>query len=293
MYLSQPTNRVCTTIGVAILGLFIPACDQRPTNVKPTALTYAVPDGFVRRDSQKPVLDPPVAPPCPLSSLVGSYTFGGCTAEASTLRIEVNGLFAMDAHVGCGAPRHHLTGKARIDNGYLVLETSQVVDEALKIFHIYPSAFLPVTWGERHYLIPRDGLLEFCNDVNAGFIASSWRDYGVYLKDGDQRKKAAGRPPLPKECSPYLLTRPLRGKIISLIDAYTAVIDMGHGSGLRPGMELFADLPRSPSSVGMAVVQVDDKTCIAQVKYPEFPDYTLKANSSVHSRLMSEPRDGE
>jgi hypothetical protein len=32
---------------------------------------------------------------------------------------------------------------------------------------------------------------------------------------------------------------------------------------------------------------------VAQVKYPEFRDYTLKANSSVHSRLMSDTRDGE
>jgi hypothetical protein len=277
---------------IVVGGFVIPACDQRSTSAPPTALSTGAPVGFVRRDFQKPLLDPPVVPGCPLSSLVGTYSFGGCTAESSTLRIEVNGQFAMDARVGCGAPRQHLTGKARINNGYLVLETSQLIDETLKIFNMYPRAFLPVTWGERHYLVSRDQLLEFCNSVNAGSIPSRWRDYGVYLRDGDENKKAAGRPPLPKECSPFLLAKPLRGKVSTLIDPYTAVIDVGQDSGLRPGMELFADLPNSQFE-SMVVVQVRDKNCIAQVKYPESRDHALKVDSSVHSRLISEPRDGE
>jgi hypothetical protein len=295
MVLSLPTNRLCIPIAVAILGLVIPACNQRSRKVHPTALTYTIPDGFVRRDFRKPVVDPPVAPPCSLSSLVGTYSFGGCTAESSTLRIEVNGLFAMDAHVGCGAPRQHLTGKARIDNGYLVLETSEVVEEAFKIFNIFPNAFLPVTWGERHYLISRDRLLEFCNSVNGGLIPDvRWRDFGVYLRDGDQKKKAAGPPPLPKECSPYLLAKPQHGKITSLIDAYTAVVDIGHERGLRAGMELYTDFPMNfEKNVEVIIVDVHDNDCIVQVKYPSFLERPLKVDNLVHSQLCSEPRDGE
>jgi hypothetical protein len=116
---------------------------------------------------------------------------------------------------------------------------------------------LPVRWGERHYLIPMDGIVDFTNEINAGTEPSSLfggRSGRFPLRRGDDKKKVSGQPNLPNEYLSYLLAKPIKAKITSIGETHvdeccrftSVTLDVGSADGLKKGMELHV---HSPSSV--------------------------------------------
>ena len=106
-----------------------------------------------------------------------------------------------------------------------------------------------VRWGDRRYLVPQDGLVEFCNRVNLGFE-------GHFLRKGDEKKLVQGMPDVPAEYRDYLLSKPVEATVVAVGKASTrpsradwnfkdtpVTIDAGSKNGLKAGMELAVTKP--------------------------------------------------
>ncbi len=110
---------------------------------------------------------------------------------------------------------------------------------------------LPVAWGDRHYLIPADKVVDFANAINAGFEPRNNVHGRFLLRVGDELKPARGEPNIPLEFSEYLLKRPIEAQISSVKESRmedskritTAVLNVGTAQGVRQGMELWVYVP--------------------------------------------------
>jgi hypothetical protein len=142
------------------------------------------------------------------------------------------------------------------------------------------SELTPVLWGERHYLIASDKMLEFANYVNAGFEPRD-KIYGSFLlRRGDERKAARGAPEVPVEYRNLLLAAPIRTRISSVgmsrsesndscksTDRVTLVVlDVGSAKGVRPGMEFYPFTPPSADVFSVRVTKVEADSSEAQVE---------------------------
>jgi hypothetical protein len=148
---------------------------------------------------------------------------------------------------------------------------------------------IPVTWGERLYLMPEDSMVEFCNAINLGLeprssLGARWYLGSFYLRDGDEKKKAKGHPSLSSDLIALLLEKPIAAEIINIErenKTTVAVINKGSEAGLKPGMRLVLTVPRfwtEPSLwSGLVVTSVTDTVAKLQV----FEDVTIgdKVNS--------------
>lgn len=99
-----------------------------------------------------------------------------------------------------------------------------------------------VRWGPRHYLIPADEMVRFCNAVNDG---TEPRDdiHGFHLlRRGDEAKTATGFPTVPDEFKDYVLAHPVEAEIVAIGertgDKTIVILNRGKQHGLLPGMEL-------------------------------------------------------
>jgi hypothetical protein len=141
---------------------------------------------------------------------------------------------------------------------------------------------LPIRWGDRHYLIPADGLGDFANAINAGREPSSLfggKSGWFLLKLGDEKKAVSGLPNIPQEYLSYLLSEPIRAKISSVeqtvVEQHRRItsvkIDAGTADGLKQGMELYV---HSPSNVydTVIVTAVSDHSAQAVIKQMELTD---------------------
>jgi hypothetical protein len=130
--------------------------------------------------------------------------------------------------------------------------------------------FVPVAWGERHYMIPADDLLGFCNDVNSGIEPREGPLGSYLLRYGDEKKTVSGFPILPKKYQQYLLTEPITAQIISInavstrtsgakwrYKDTTVTLDGGKNKGLWEGMTMHVVKP--PVAVkSIRVIYVDN-----------------------------------
>lgn len=131
------------------------------------------------------------------------------------------------------------------------------------------AELIPVVWGTRHYLIPADQIVRFCNDINSG-REPRMNARGFYLlRKGDEKKQVTGQPKLPGEYQAYLLAKPIEAKIIA-VGAYTTcpsvsdwrfkdtpvTLNAGAQHGLRVGMKLVVIEPGIVESV--QITKVDE-----------------------------------
>jgi hypothetical protein len=114
--------------------------------------------------------------------------------------------------------------------------------------------FIPVHWGQRHYLIPTDGMLQFTNAINAGMEPNSLfggKSASFLLRTGDEKKVVSGMLDLASEYLIYILAEPLTTRISSITQSRIVksrritrvTINVGSADGLRKGMELFVKNP--------------------------------------------------
>lgn len=110
---------------------------------------------------------------------------------------------------------------------------------------------IPVLWGERHYLVPPDRVVDFANAINAGFEPRSGLHGRFLLSGGDELKPVRGKPNIPSEYSAYLLEHPIEAEISSVKESRVedseritnAVLNVGTAQGVKSGMEFWVYAP--------------------------------------------------
>lgn len=123
-----------------------------------------------------------------------------------------------------------------------------------------------VRWGERHYLIATERMIDFCNAINNGF------EPGLYLgslflhKKEDEKKKVTGEPLIPVQFREYLLKKPLRAEITEVLNhtvfsedimkrnVTEVIVNIGTADGLKKGMELRVVKPDISSEIEITEV---------------------------------------
>jgi hypothetical protein len=152
--------------------------------------------------------------------------------------------------------------------------------ETLKLLFTYTNSregfegiapeLIPMVWGQRHYLIPRDGVIQFANAINAGLEPNGRRggrsEYFL-LKRGDENGLVDGAPPLPAEYAAYILKDPINANILSVNETHleksrritSVTLDVGSATGLKKGMELYVQGPFETATI----TDVEERTALA------------------------------
>jgi hypothetical protein len=124
---------------------------------------------------------------------------------------------------------------------------------------IFSSELVPVLWGERHYLIPENEIIDFINSVNAGYEPTSkLASFGTsfFLRKADKNKQVSGAPILPEQYRGYLLKKPIRARILEIGKTVestdedgeqnkvtTVILNVGSDQGVKTGMEFMTVNP--------------------------------------------------
>jgi hypothetical protein len=176
---------------------------------------------------------------------------------------------------------------------------------AIKLLFKYPNnqegfqgiapELLPVQWGKRHYLIPLSEMVQFTNAINSGTEPSSLfggRSGSFLLKRGDEKKRVAGQPEIPKEYLSYILRKPIHAEISAVQNSRveksqritTITINVGSAEGLKQGMELHV---HSPSNIydTARVTTVAEHTAEAIIEQTELTDPTPSIGWSLSTKL--------
>jgi hypothetical protein len=125
--------------------------------------------------------------------------------------------------------------------------------------------FLPVHWGQRHYLISADDMIRFTNAINAGTepdVLFGGKSAYFLLRRGDEKKPAEGLPDIASEYLDYILKKPLTARISSVTESRVEksrritriTLNVGSADGLRKGMEFFV---KNPSTIYAEAVVTD------------------------------------
>jgi hypothetical protein len=209
------------------------------------------------------------APTQALGGIAGLHADGN-GFESEALEIAADGRFWYTYSCCTGDSREY--GYACLKEGRLLLapvKHGEKADPALQI------KYLPIRWGERVYLLPDDeSIKRFCNAINHGWepVQPGSRHVRFWLRRGDEKKPAPGLPELPERWQRYLLTKPIKGKIVEVLGTRTARLDLGSKDGVWQGMELgtFGTDGEEPCEV--AVVSAGDRTCVIRITSYPGPD---------------------
>jgi hypothetical protein len=140
-------------------------------------------------------------------------------------------------------------GEAVWENGRIKL--SPVLENDRQDHFPFSTEYVLIPWGDQLCLVPADGIIDFCNTVNAGF--------GIYFVRGDydifSPPRPKGMPDVPEEFKPYLLEKPVEGEIIAVGEtreyrdgssmAKESIVTVNRGSrdGILPGMNFIVTNP--------------------------------------------------
>lgn len=253
----------------------------------------------------------------PSLDLIGTYTHGGGFG-GSAITIEPEGRFHKNSS-NC-TEEYYEAGTYTFKAGVLSFVTTKrtvkghvesdeqaqdLLDPKVykEIYHQAPPAddrtdeLIPVTWGERHYLMHKASMVEFCNAINLGLeprssLGTDWYLGSFYLRNGDENRTAEGHPSFSKKLIALLLEKPIEAEIINIErenKKTVAVINKGSEAGLKPGMRLLLTAPEvwdTPSlwsglvvtsvSYGLARLSVFEDVKIGDKVNSKFKDLRYK-----------------
>jgi hypothetical protein len=226
-------------------------------------------------------------PTAPLGGIPGIYWRDGPSSDdCITILPDGRVVFRWMYSRGCSATQMTNLGYARLRGGLLVLS---LVKRDRQYEIDAPTEFVPVSWGDRRYLLTMRSIVDFCNQVNQGIEPRPQLQGVAYLRAADWQKSTRGLPELPPEWTPYLLEEPVWGTIVEVMDENRARINRGLKDGLRPGMEL---LVQQPQICRLAVINVQPDSCIV-TGVPGFCTRDdLKPGRKVGSRLSEQSVPG-
>jgi hypothetical protein len=177
-------------------------------------------------------------PPLDIS---GTYHVGNGFGGMS-MTLDKEGKYIQQGYIDAGSQPPQIKGTYKVEKNLLLLNTKTDV-----------KRYVIVTWGKRIYLIPSGQMLEFCNDVNEGWEPRGDIHGDCLLRLGDEKHQADQLPVVPSVWKPFLLEKPVCGKVVSIIHTKKKVlnrsengygeiiavkVDVGAQQGLKAGMLL-------------------------------------------------------
>jgi hypothetical protein len=228
-----------------------------------------------------------------LGSIAGRYYFGDGFVS-NLLTITPEGRFQSERE-GCLGVYDRNEGRAEVVAGHLLLRPSRLnmrraavrllggqdAPDAIAADFFgggRSSDLIPVRWGRRLYLVPRDEGRDFCNGVNLG-LQARYPASAFYLRAGDKDDGVEGLPSVPEAWGPMLLKQPLRGKVVEVMAGRRARVDFGAEGGAWKGMEVWTEA----GLYGWCeVVEVDARTCVIE-RFRD-PEVRFEVGQAVRSR---------
>jgi hypothetical protein len=238
----------------------------------------------------------------------GEYSYGNNLSRNQRLLIAPKSGFVFTS----------FTHRGIYDRNYGEIERT---DNSFKLTFKFPNyrgigewmgeELLLVRWGELHYLIASDGVVDFCNAINAGReppekittangeAQASRLLSGFLLRVGDENKTVSGLPKIPDQFLEYLLDNPIETTIASVGESKTEksadsqlinrstrmTLAAGHGQGVRKGMEFFIHNPAADDDRA-TILEVNKDTSDAVVDQSFF-SYSVPPIPAVGWRLST------
>jgi hypothetical protein len=158
-----------------------------------------------------------------------------------------------------------------------------------------------VTWGERHYLIPTNRLVDFCNAVNAGDEPRQEGPGQFLLRVKDWEKNVNGLPSVPADYKKYLLGKPLVAatvKVSTTLQEETipgrgdkrrgmvVAVDKGTRHGLQNGMRLYTRENETFYAWAYVIRAEDDTAELLVISTGDEAVKVLKIGSTFSSKAM-------
>ncbi len=174
---------------------------------------------------------------------------------------------------------YNLSSGNVVQEGGLVKLTFSVENDQKEAREI-TVAFVPIPWGDRHYLVPSEKMVEFCNQVNRGERIHHFLRFSD--KEGESpyrsRHKIAtpGLPDVPEKYKPYLRRHhPIEAEITAMGETTNdprqyfpqktvVTLDKGTKDGLLPGMTLAVIKPEATDLSSAEVTVTDVKETSAE-----------------------------
>jgi hypothetical protein len=139
----------------------------------------------------------------------------------------------------------------------------------------YHSAteFIPVKWGEQHFLIPSDKVINFAYAVNSTSVQEV---ESFFMKVADYEKPRDGLPSIPKEYREYLGKEPITGTISGFgakVPGWDpkVILNAGRDEGVVTGMKFYLSRPGN-IYMQLEVTSVEEHTAEAFVIMTTFMD---------------------
>ena len=155
-------------------------------------------------------------------------------------------------------------GKAEFLSSRLFIKP-EIAKDHLNYQQIAPE-FVPVKWGEQHFLIGADELLSFAYAVHAG---DSSLIVGYFMKSDDYEKTRAGLPNLPQEYQKIMTMKAVKPKIIAIKTdagnfwATEITLNLGRNANLAEGMTFYYS--NRASGFNLIITDVQDKSATARL----------------------------
>jgi hypothetical protein len=224
-----------------------------------------------------------------ISDLTGSY-FIGHRFGGSDIALKIDGTFSMSAS-DC-TTSYNTLGTYTFTDGSLhftILKKTEkqhgdspevvIFDPTKNVFPPKTEKFrtefrlLPIRWASRIYLMDEDDLNDFVHAINLGLEprseASAEPYYGsFYLREGDEKKKAQGKPILPKQIKPYWLNKAIVATVTNVEERKNdsvVTINKGSRNGLKVGIPLLAEAEEPSPWFATKIVAISKKTSQVRV----------------------------
>ncbi len=211
-----------------------------------------------------------------LNELAGEFFHGNGRGVNCCLTISKNGAFTFTWH-GCLGLYCTNYGSARLANGLLCL-APKIPNSEFSI----PKEYFPLRWGARIYLVATNELVDFCNSINGGREPRGDLYGRHYLRKKDWDKPVFGMPEIPVAWAEYLISKPIKGEIVYLLNNNEAWANIGSDDGLREGVTLTAWKSNPWTTISVRIYVLKKDHCL--IKH-EWDDEKLEVGMKVGSRI--------
>lgn len=136
------------------------------------------------------------------------------------------------------------------------------------------TVYIPIKWGQSHFLVRRSEVLEFCQQAR-----SKRPHLSQFLRrDGGEEPVPNGDPELPPEYVRYATMEDILGRVVSVkqqavsadpdvprlkVISQDVTLDVGANDGIQPKMRLYMTEPHSNSPICLTVNIVHENHCKA------------------------------